>query len=121
MKFISTRGGEKVSGAEAIVKGLAENGGLYVPEKLPNVSSEEMEKMTEMSYAERAAFILGKYLADDLGAFRKLRVVDAQRAAFAHGIVFRLMERVASEITDRPKCAALVAGHDPLRRILDDE
>lgn len=67
MKFISTRGGEKVSGAEAIVKGLAENGGLYVPEKFPKISLEEMEKMTEMSYAERAAFILGKYLADELG------------------------------------------------------
>ena len=45
MKFISTRGGEKVSGAEAIVKGLAENGGLYVPEKFPKISLEEMEKM----------------------------------------------------------------------------
>ena len=67
MKFISTRGGEKVTAAEAIVKGLADNGGLYVPEKLPKVSPEEMEKMTEMSYAERAAFILGKYFADELG------------------------------------------------------
>ena len=53
MKFISTRGGEKVTGAQAIVKGLAENGGLYVPEKFPKVTLEEMEKMTEMNYAER--------------------------------------------------------------------
>ena len=68
MKFISTRGGEKVTGAQAIVRGLAENGGLYVPESFPAVSKEEMEAMFEMSYAERAAFILGKYLAEDLGA-----------------------------------------------------
>ncbi len=68
MYFISTRGGEKVTGAEAIVKGLAENGGLYVPEKFPTVTKEELGKMAEMEYAERAAFILGKYLADDLGA-----------------------------------------------------
>ncbi len=32
MNFISTRGGEKVTAARAIVKGLADNGGLFVPE-----------------------------------------------------------------------------------------
>jgi threonine synthase len=82
MKFISTRGGEKVTGAEAIVKGLAENGGLYVPEKFPNVSLEEMEKMAEMSYAERAAFILGKYLADDLGETFLLEACEKAYATF---------------------------------------
>ncbi len=68
MKFISTRGGEKVTGAQAIVQGLANNGGLYVPEKFPTVSVDEMNAMAEMNYPERAAFVLGKYLADDLGA-----------------------------------------------------
>ena len=67
MYFISTRGGEKVTGAQAIVQGLANNGGLFVPEKFPFVSAEEMQKMAEMTYPERAAFVLGKYLADDLG------------------------------------------------------
>ncbi len=62
MKFISTRGGEKVTGARAVVKGLSENGGLYVPEKFPQVTEAEMEDMLEMSYPERAAKILSKYL-----------------------------------------------------------
>jgi len=64
MNFISTRGGEKVSGARAIVKGLSDNGGLYVPEKFPQVSLREMEEMLEMSYPERAAKILKKYLTE---------------------------------------------------------
>ncbi|MBE5751553.1 MAG: threonine synthase [Clostridia bacterium] len=68
MKFISTRGGEKVTGAQAIVQGLAKNGGLFVPEKFPKITSEEMDAMAEMTYPQRAAFVLGKYLADDLGA-----------------------------------------------------
>ena len=68
MYFISTRGGERATGAEAIVQGLAKNGGLFVPETFPSVSREELEEMQAMSYPERAAFILGKYLADDLGA-----------------------------------------------------
>ena len=62
MKFISTRGGEKVTGAQAIVKGLSENGGLYVPEKFPIVSREELESLLELSYAERAAKVLIKFL-----------------------------------------------------------
>ncbi len=57
-----------MTGAQAIVKGLADNGGLYVPESFPTVTPEEMSQMAEMNYAERAAFVLGKYLADDLGA-----------------------------------------------------
>ncbi|MBO5411458.1 MAG: threonine synthase [Clostridia bacterium] len=68
MNFISTRGGEKVTGAQAIVQGLAKNGGLYVPEKFPKVTDAEMDEMLEMTYPERAALILGKYLADELGA-----------------------------------------------------
>ncbi len=62
MKFISTRGGEKVSGAKAIVQGLSANGGLFVPESFPPVSFAELEEMLEMSYPERAARILSKYL-----------------------------------------------------------
>lgn len=67
MYFISTRGGEKVTGAQAIVQGIAKNGGLFVPEKFPTVGKEEIEAMAEMSYPERAAFILSKYLGDELG------------------------------------------------------
>lgn len=64
MNFVSTRGGEKVSGAQAIVKGLSENGGLYVPEKFPEISEREFNDMLTQSYAERAALILGKYLTE---------------------------------------------------------
>ena len=68
MYFISTRGGEKVTGAQAIVQGLAKDGGLYVPETFPAVSMDEISAMADMSYPERAAFILGKYLAEEFGA-----------------------------------------------------
>ena len=68
MEFISTRGGEKVTGAKAIVQGLASDGGLFVPVSFPQVSDEELSAMELMSYPERAAFVLGKYLADELGA-----------------------------------------------------
>ena len=64
MKFISTRGGECVTGAQAIAQGIAADGGLFVPETFPSVSKEELEAMLPMSYAERAATVLYKYLDD---------------------------------------------------------
>lgn len=62
MKFISTRGGEKVTGARAIVQGLSANGGLFVPEKFPVVTEAELDGMLTMSYPERATKILMKFL-----------------------------------------------------------
>ncbi len=62
MLFVSTRGGKPVTGAEAIVKGMADGGGLYVPASFPAVTAEEFSAMLSMDYAERTAFILGKYL-----------------------------------------------------------
>ena len=47
MYFISTRGGEKVTGAQAIVQGLAKNGGLFVPETFPEFKAEELEEMMQ--------------------------------------------------------------------------
>ncbi len=62
MKFISTRGEETVTGAEAIAHGIASDGGLFVPEAFPEVSEDELKAMLPMSYAERAATVLYKYL-----------------------------------------------------------
>ena len=64
MKFLSTRGGETaVNSAFAIAKGLADDGGLFVPEIFPDVSG-DLNKILDMDYAERASFIIGKYLEE---------------------------------------------------------
>ena len=47
MNFISTRGGEKVTGAQAIVQGIALDGGLFVPEKLPKITKDELSLLSE--------------------------------------------------------------------------
>jgi len=61
MQFISTRNkNDKVSFSTALVKGLASDGGLYVPESYPLITDEEFESMLDMSYDERANLILGK-------------------------------------------------------------
>ena len=79
MYFISTRGNERVTGAEAVVQGLAKDGGLFVPEKFPTVSAEEMERMLAMDYPERAALVLSKYFDE----YDKDELLSALKAAYA--------------------------------------
>ena len=64
MDFYSTRGEGPVSGAEAIINGIAGDGGLYVPAEFPLVDEEELKELAEMSFAERSAVIMGKYLTE---------------------------------------------------------
>ena len=62
MNFFSTRGSGPITGAEAIINGLAKDGGLYVPESFPQISEEDIRNMAIQSYDERAAFIITKFL-----------------------------------------------------------
>ena len=64
MKFFSTRGFGPVSGAEAIVKGLADDGGLFVPESFPEITLEDLGDLAALEYPERSAYIMSKYLTD---------------------------------------------------------
>lgn len=65
MQYISTRGGEeRVSSAQAIKQGIAADGGLFVPETLPEFTGQELRSMMDMTYPQRAAAILGKFLCD---------------------------------------------------------
>ena len=65
MKYVSTRGGDqKISSAQAIKKGIADNGGLFVPEKIPKLTKKDLGRLAALPYAERAAEILSLYLDD---------------------------------------------------------
>ncbi len=65
MKYISTRGNsQRLESAEAIIHGLAKDGGLFVPEEMPKVSMRFIEDLQKMSYEERAKKVLGLFLTD---------------------------------------------------------
>lgn len=64
MKFISTRGkGEIISSSEAIIKGIADDGGLYVPVEFPNLY-DDLKKKMGLSYEELAYEIIGEFFDD---------------------------------------------------------
>jgi threonine synthase len=65
MFYESTRGGMKsVLSAEAIKRGIAPDGGLFVPETGFEFTLEEIGTLTGMNYRERAVFILKNFLDD---------------------------------------------------------
>ena len=74
MFYTSTRDKSlKVTSAEAITKGISEEGGLFVPCEIPQIDLDFIASMKDMSYIERAKKVLGLYLtdftADEIAAF----------------------------------------------------
>ena len=64
MSFFSTRGGSCVTASQAILRGIAPDGGLYVPAIFPRISTQKLGSLCEMSYTQRASEILRYYLED---------------------------------------------------------
>lgn len=62
--YKSTRDGKKeVTASEAILKGLAEDGGLFVPNQIPKLDI-SLEALSEMSYQEVAYQVMKQFLTD---------------------------------------------------------
>ncbi len=64
MLYQSTRSKDRVTSAQAIVRGIAPDGGLYAPEALPSFSWDEILKLADMPYPQRAAHVLAALLPD---------------------------------------------------------
>ena len=65
MEYYSTKDTVKrMSASEAISRGLAPDGGLYVPATLPQVSERELMELQPLGYGERAKRILAMYLPE---------------------------------------------------------
>lgn len=62
--YKSTRNAEKtVTASQAILKGLAEDGGLFVPETIPKLDV-TMEELKDMTYQETAYAVMKQFLTD---------------------------------------------------------
>ena len=65
MKYISTRSKEKeYSFGEVFLKGLADDGGLYVPKSIKKYSKEELLKLKNLNYNELSSEIISLFLGD---------------------------------------------------------
>ena len=68
MKFYSTRDTKRACGCslrEAAMMGLAPDGGLFVPERIPQADMAEVERLAGESYAAMAGYLAGLFFGDD--------------------------------------------------------
>ena len=66
MEYISTRNTNEVfSFKDVFLKGLASDGGLFVPKKIPIYASHELDKLKNLSYKELAVKIISKFCNDE--------------------------------------------------------
>ena len=79
MEYISTRGfSSAISSKKAIIKGIAEDGGLYVPASFPSLGDDPFADRKK-SYPSRAAKILSAFLTD----YSEDELTSACKAAYA--------------------------------------
>ncbi len=84
MRYLSTRGGiTPVRFKDAVMMGLADDGGLLLPESIPTFSVQELESWRSLSYAELAFQIISRFV-DDIPAQDLQELINRSYATFSH-------------------------------------
>ncbi|ACL99997.1 L-threonine synthase [Cereibacter sphaeroides KD131] len=85
MQYISTRGAAPVLGfGEAMLTGLARDGGLYVPETVPTLSESEIAALAGLSYEEVAFRIMRPFVGETFGDEEFRGLIAAAYEGFGH-------------------------------------
>ncbi|MCK4501409.1 MAG: threonine synthase [Desulfuromonadales bacterium] len=84
MRYCSTRGKIKgLSFSDAVMMGLADDGGLLLPEEIPKLSPTELQKLSNLPYPELAFQIISKYVTD-IPAADLRNLIERSYAGFDH-------------------------------------
>ena len=93
MRYISTRGqSPSVGFTDAVLGGLAPDGGLYVPKEWPTFTREHLADFAGKPYAEVAAAVLGAFAGDEIPAADLRAMCDEAYATFSHAAVVPLTQ-----------------------------
>lgn len=84
MRYISTRGGiAPIRFKDAVMMGLADDGGLLLPESIPTFSRQELLSWRGLGYADLAFRIISRYV-DDIPADDLKKLIDRSYSTFTH-------------------------------------
>jgi threonine synthase len=84
MKYISTRGNIAPIGfKDAVMMGLATDGGLILPESIPQIDRETLSAWSRLSYPELAFNVISLF-ADDIPKQDLKELIDRSYASFDH-------------------------------------
>jgi threonine synthase len=93
MKYVSTRGeAPPVSFLDAVIAGLAPDGGLYVPEAWPRLTEAEIAAFAGRPYAEVAADIVGRFAGESVDPAALADICADAYASFDHAAVAPLKQ-----------------------------
>jgi threonine synthase len=93
VKYVSTRGEAPVLAFDdVLLAGLAEDGGLYVPESWPQFSPAALKEMAGMSYAEIAFQVIRPFVGGTIDDADLARMIDETYAGFGHTAVAPLKQ-----------------------------
>lgn len=93
MKYISTRGdAPALSFGDVLLAGLANDGGLYVPEELPKFSQEEIASWADLSYQELAFKVMSPFVAGEIPDNEFRRMIDEAYEGFDHKAVAPMVQ-----------------------------
>ena len=93
MRFVSTRGEAPTLGfSDAVLSGLASDGGLYLPERWPQISPDEIAGFSGKPYADVAFAIISRFVEGEIPAAELKAIIDASYATFRHPSVTPLVE-----------------------------
>ncbi len=85
MRYVSTRGKAPVlSFGEAMLTGLARDGGLYVPETIPTMTAEAIAALAGLSYEETAFRVMRRFVGDDFTDAEFRGAIGRAYAGFRH-------------------------------------
>jgi len=85
MKYVSTRGAApELNFDEAMLTGLARDGGLYVPAEIPQMSGEEIAALAGLSYEDTAFRVMFPFVSDSFTAEEFRGCIDRAYAGFGH-------------------------------------
>ncbi|MFC4217054.1 threonine synthase [Pseudophaeobacter arcticus] len=85
MKYISTRGqAPELTFEEAMLTGLARDGGLYVPAEIPTLSHDEIAALSGLSYEETAFRVMRPFLGDCFSDEEFRGIISRAYAGFGH-------------------------------------
>ena len=93
MQFVSTRGQAPALGfADALLTGLARDGGLYVPQDWPQIDTRSIERFATEPYEAIALAVLQPFVGDDFTDSVLQEIIAAAYATFRHPSVTPLVE-----------------------------
>ncbi len=115
MQYKSTRGAAaNLSSAEAIIKGIASDGGLFVPDSVPAVDLDFITGLVPLSYEERAARVLGLFLTD----YTADEIKGCVERAYGGG-KFDTERRAPTRVLEAGNLAILELWHGPTSAFKD--